>query len=92
MTRREKYDFLRRFKMEKNENGVDFTELEQALPPVVFRNWPKWRDILPIAPRTVANEDSKGTGPTGKVMVGRVCGYYRANFVQWLRERSKVIS
>ena len=77
--------------MHTEEKIVDFTELEKELPPIVFRNWSKWRDVLPIAPRTCANADSKGTGPTGKVMVGRVCGYYRANLIQWLRERSKVI-
>ena len=77
--------------MEKETKTVDFTELEKVLPPIVFRNWPKWRDVLPIAPRTVANEDCLGTGPTGKIMVGRVCGYYRENFIQWLRERSRVV-
>jgi hypothetical protein len=79
------------FDMENETKTVDFSELEKALPPIVFRNWSKWRDVLPIAPRTVANEDSKGTGPTGKVMVGRVCGYYRSHLIQWMRERSKVI-
>ena len=88
---KQKNAYWRIFDMENEINSVNFSELEKVLPPIVFRNWPKWRDILPIAPRTVANEDSKGTGPTGKVMVGRVCGYYRENFIQWLRERSRVI-
>lgn len=70
---------------------VDFTELEKALPPIVFRNWPRWRDVLPIAPRTCANEDSLGTGPREKIMVGRVVGYPRAALIEWLRQRSKVI-
>ena len=66
-------------------------ELEKELPPIVFRNWPKWRDYLPVAPRTVANEDSLGTGPKEKIMVGRVCGYPRTAFIAWLRERSITI-
>lgn len=70
---------------------VDFSELEKVLPPIVFRNWPKWRDVLPIAPRTVANEDSKKNGPKAKVMCGRVVGYPRAALIEWLRARSKVI-
>jgi len=77
--------------MKEVEKTVDFSELEKVLPPIIFRNWRGWREVLPIAPRTVANEDSKKTGPTGKVMVGGVCGYYRANFIQRLRERSKVV-
>lgn len=56
--------------MREETKTVYFSELEKVLPPIVFRNWPKWRDVLPIAPRTVANEDSKGSGPTGKVMIG----------------------
>jgi hypothetical protein len=77
--------------MEENKKSVDFTELEKALPPIVFRNWSRWRDILPIAPRSVANEDSLGTGPREKIMVGRVVGYPRTALIEWLRQRSKVI-
>jgi hypothetical protein len=77
--------------MDKDKKSVDFSELEKILPPIVFRNWHGWRDVLPIAPRTVANEDSLGTGPSEKIMCGRVCGYPRAALIAWLRERSKVI-
>lgn len=77
--------------MKIKTKAVDFSGIERVLPPIVFRNWPKWRDVLPISPRTVANEDSRGTGPTEKVMVGRVCGYPRAALILWLQERSKVI-
>jgi hypothetical protein len=77
--------------MEENKKSVDFTELEKALPPIVFRNWSRWRDILPIAPRSVANEDSLGTGPREKIMIGRVVGYPRTALIEWLRQRSKVI-
>jgi len=61
--------------------------IESELPPVVFRNWYKWRDVLPMAPRTVANDDSKGDGPKEKVFVGRNAGYPRAAFVEYLRKR-----
>jgi len=77
--------------MHTDEKKVDFSELEKVLPPIVFRNWNRWRDVLPIAPRTVANEDSLGTGPREKIMVGRVVGYPKAAFIEWLRERSRVI-
>ncbi len=61
--------------------------IESELPPVVFRNWYKWRDVLPMAPRTVANDDSKGDGPKEKVFVGRNAGYPRSAFVEYLRKR-----
>ncbi len=77
--------------MNQTSRDVDFEELEKALPPIVFRNWRGWRDVLPIAPRTVANEDSLGTGPREKIMVGRVVGYPKGALIDWLRERSKVI-
>jgi len=77
--------------MQKEENTIDFSELEKVLPPIVFRNWPKWRDILPVAPRTVANRDSKGTGPKEKIMCGRVCGYPRSSLIAWLCDQSKII-
>lgn len=57
------------------------------LPPVVFRNWHKWRDVLPMAPRTVANDDSIGKGPTEKVFVGRNAGYPKQAFLEYLRKR-----
>ena len=77
--------------MNIEKGNVDFSELEKALPPIVFRNWKGWRDVLPIAPRTCANEDSLGRGPKEKIMCGRVVGYPRASFIEWLQERSRVI-
>jgi hypothetical protein len=91
MIRRENHDFLRRFTVGKNEKAVDFTELEKVLPPIVFRNWYHWRDVLPVAPRTVANDDSLGRGPKEKIMCGRVCGYPRNSLLDYLREKSRVI-
>ncbi len=57
------------------------------LPPVVFRNWHRWRDVLPMAPRSVANDDCKGLGPTDFVYVGRVKGYTKSSFLDYLRGR-----
>lgn len=57
------------------------------LPPIVFRNWSRWKDVLPMSPRTVANEDCKGEGPTGKVFVGRNAGYSKESFLEYLRKR-----
>lgn len=59
------------------------------LPPIVFRNWRKWRDVLPMSPRTVANEDSLGKGPKEFVYIGRVKGYPKAAFLEYLRQRMR---
>jgi hypothetical protein len=64
--------------------------IERELPPVVFRNWHKWRDILPMAPRTVANDDALGKGPANKVYVGRNAGYPRAEFLDYLKKRIRI--
>ena len=64
--------------------------IANELPPIVFRNWAKWRHVLPMAPRTVANDDSKGLGPANRIYVGRNCGYPRADFIQYLRTRMRV--
>jgi hypothetical protein len=61
--------------------------IAEELPPVVFRNWHKWRDVLPMAPRTVANDDSIGKGPKEKVFVGRNAGYPKQAFLEYLRKR-----
>ena len=60
------------------------------LPPVVFRNWPRWKDILPMSPRSVANDDCKGLGPADKIYVGRNAGYPRAAFLEYLKKRIRI--
>lgn len=71
---------------------VDFSELEKALPPIVFRNWRGWRDVLPLSPGSVANLDLMGRGPKERVLCGRVIGYPRQALIEWLKERSRVAS
>lgn len=61
--------------------------IEQQLPLVVFKNWHKWRDVLPVAPGTVSNDDSLGKGPKDFVFMGRVKGYTRAAMIDYLREK-----
>lgn len=72
---------------EKAKREEVLAAIAEELPPVVFRNWHKWRDVLPMAPRTVANEDSIGIGPREFIYVGRVKGYPRESFLAYLRER-----
>ena len=43
-----------------------------------------------ITPGYIANLDSKGEGPLGRIRSGRKTGYQKRQFVQWLRERSRI--
>ena len=79
-------------KIELNEEEMERREMLLAaiaaeLPPIIFRNWPRWRDVLWMAPRSVANDSSRGEGPTEKVYAGRVCGYPKQAFLEYLRKR-----
>ena len=57
------------------------------LPPIVFRNWHRWRDVLPMVPRSVANDESRHQGPKEFVYVGRVKGYPKDSFLEYLRQK-----
>lgn len=41
-----------------------------------------------ISPKYIANLDSKGEGPSGRIKSGRKTGYQKKPFVDWLRDRS----
>lgn len=67
----------------KKKREQVLSAIAAELPPVVFRNWHRWRDVLPVAPRSVANDDCKGVGPTEFVYVGRVKGYTKSSFLDY---------
>lgn len=73
-----------------DKGGIErhLAAIERVLPPIVFRNWTKWGDIIPISPRTVANDDCLGIGPKEKLYLGRVVGYPRCAFMEYLRSKS----
>ena len=74
----------------KCEN-VNLSELREILPPFVARNWGDWSKFIPISSRTVANEDSRGTGPEGRFLIGNVIAYPKDALVDWLEKKSRVI-
>ena len=74
----------------KRDTEALLAEIENELPPIVFRNWPRWRDVLPMSPRSVANDDCLGKGPGERVYVGRNAGYTRASFMAYLRAKGRV--
>ena len=63
-------------------------EIEKELPPVIFRSWKRWKDVLPMSPRSVANDDCLGIGPSEKFYLGRAAGYTRHSMMEYLRGKS----
>ncbi|OPX40664.1 MAG: hypothetical protein B1H13_06300 [Desulfobacteraceae bacterium 4484_190.3] len=41
-----------------------------------------------LNPRTLANHDAAGTGPRGKIRIGRLVAYEKEALVLWLEERA----
>ena len=66
-----------------------FAGLLKELPPILFRNHPKFKELTGMSPRSVANMDCCGSGPQKRVLIGRVIGYPRDAFVEWLSSRVK---
>lgn len=67
-----------------------FAELEKELPPFVTRTLASEKLGGLIAPGTLANLDSEGRGPDGRVVMGGKVAYPRTEFVAWVRRRSVV--
>jgi predicted DNA-binding transcriptional regulator AlpA len=44
-----------------------------------------------ITQKTIANHDSKGTGPQGRVKIGRKVAYPVNAFIEWLESRAEVL-
>ena len=61
--------------------------LEPVLPPIVFRNHPRFKELTGFSPRTLANRDALGTGPDQRMTVGRVVGYPRESLIRWMEAR-----
>jgi len=64
--------------------------IAEQLPPVVFRNWKKWSNVIPISQRTLANLDSLGTGIDERIILGNVTGYPKNAMLDFLRKRMRV--
>lgn len=79
--------------MTKNIQKADLSALRDLITmPYVPRNWKQWSDYIPVSPRTIANEDSRGTGPKHRIIIGNVCAYEKNSLIEWLESRSKIIS
>ena len=68
---------------------VDFDILAQDLPTIIVRSRVQALTGGIISGRTLANHDSKGTGPKHRQRInGKVC-YPRDSLIEWLQARSK---
>jgi len=63
--------------------------LSQSLPVILFRNHPKFKELTGFAPRSIANQDSLGTGPKERIRMGRTVGYPRKAMVDWLLTKAR---
>lgn len=68
-----------------------YAELEGALPPFVTRVMAAKVLGGLIAPGTLANLDSEGRGPAGRILMGRKVAYPRAEFIAFVRQRSVLV-
>ena len=62
-------------------------KLDEALPPIIWRNRPAFKEEFGINPRTMANLDSLGQGPRERVRQGQSVGYPKEAFLEWFRGR-----
>jgi len=69
----------------------DLTAILRALPPFVTRTHPRFRELIGYSPRSMANMDSLGCGPSNRIRLGNTVAYERESFVRWLEERSRVL-
>lgn len=66
-------------------------QLLEIMPPVFVRQQVRELTGGMIDGRTLANLDSKGEGPDGKVKMGKTkAGYLREPFVDWFLNRLEI--
>ena len=70
---------------------ADLSALRDVLPPWIPRNWQGWKQNIPLSPRTLANEDSKGSGVKVRMLIGNVVAYERNSLIEFLEGKSRVL-
>lgn len=70
------------------DNTFDLSSLKTRWPSsIVARNRISDFSGGLISPGTLANEDSRGTGPKGRFVVGRKVAYPVQSVIEWLQAR-----
>jgi len=69
---------------------IDLSEMARAWPgPLVARSKVAEFSGGLLNPRTLANHDSAGTGPEGKIKIGRLIAYRKEDLVRWIEARAE---
>mgnify|MGYP001559653361 CR=1 FL=1 len=78
--------------MKDNVQHADLSALKEKLPLWVPRNWEAWSKEIPfIRPRTIANEDCRGTGVKVRILIGNVVAYERNSLIEYLESKSRIL-
>lgn len=73
--------------------AFDFSELLDSWPsPLVAREKVAEFSGGLLHPATLANHDSRGDGPRGRVRVGRKIAYPAKGLVEWMQGRAESLS
>ncbi|MBW1967394.1 MAG: hypothetical protein JRI48_08405 [Deltaproteobacteria bacterium] len=71
---------------------LDFSNLIEAWPsPLVAREKVGEFSGFILNARTLANYDSRGTGPKGRIKIGRKVCYPATELVEWMRKRARAL-
>lgn len=74
------------------QTPAEIETLLDSLPVVLWRNDPDFKRITGLSPRSLANMDSLGRGPSVRIRnnVG-VVGYPKPAMAEWLRGRLTLV-
>ena len=66
----------------------EITQLSESLPPIIARD--KIEELLGgvIRSKTLANYDSLGIGPKGRMRIGRKVAYRTGDLLEWIANRT----
>lgn len=70
-------------------SALAFSELSKHLPQVIARHRVNTYLGGAISPKTLANADSKGQGPSGSFKIGRTVVYPTESLLKWLENRKQ---
>jgi len=76
----------------KTPETPDLSKMFEGLPPFIARTDVSYYSGGLLNSKTMANFDSLGTGPAGRVRIGRKIGYEKNSLIAWLEGRATRLS
>jgi hypothetical protein len=74
--------------MDPTKEAPNFSKLFEGLPPIVARSEVSRVSGGILTSKTMANHDSLGTGPAGRLKIGRKVAYEKNSLISWLESRA----